>query len=171
MKNRGFTLLEILIVIALLGIFFGLVSLIYITNVKSILDLSSQANEKIKILSIYNQLRKQFVSKYTKKDINFYITKDRISFYTYYPVFYYGAVRVEYYIKQVGDKYQLVYEEFPYIDGKLGNDGLKKMVLGEFKNLKLEAYDKDRKRLETYKGKDFPQYLKLNINGSEFYAY
>jgi len=171
MKNKAFTLLELLIVITLLGIFFGLVSLIFITNIKAGLDLSLRANSEIQYLSIYNQIRKQFVARYTKQDKNVYITRDRVSFYTYYPVFFYGAVRVEYYIQRNEDKYQLIYEEFPFVDGKLGNKGLKKMVLGEFEKAQIEAYFKNNRKQLEYKGKDFPTYLKLILNDNEFFIY
>jgi prepilin-type N-terminal cleavage/methylation domain-containing protein len=171
MKTKGFTLLELLLVITLLGIFFGLVSLIYISNIKAGLDLSLQANQQIQILSIYNQLRKQFVAKYPKGKIDIYITDDRISFYTLYPVFFFGAVRVEYYIKRVDDKYLLIYEEFPFVDGKLGNRGLKKMILGKFNNVKLEAYDNRNTKITNYKGNKFPKYIKLQIEGKELYIY
>jgi prepilin-type N-terminal cleavage/methylation domain-containing protein len=171
MKNKGFTLLELIIVITLLGIFFGLVSLIYINNIKAGLDLTSFANKEINYLSIYNQFRKQFISKYTQKNINIYITENRISFYTYYPIFFYGAVRAEYYIKREGDKYLLIYEEFPYVDGNLGQRGLKKIILGSFKNVSIEAYSKDKNKLTNYKNKEFPKYIKLILDNEEFFIY
>ncbi len=167
MKNKGFTLLELLLVVTLLLIIFGVVGLSFSSNIKQNLHLSYRINSQINGLSIYNQLAKQIFSGYTQRKINIKLEKDRLSFYTYYPLFFSGAVRAEYYIEEKDGKKLLVYEEFPYVDGKLGYGGLKRQVLGTFKNLSFEAL-KNNRFYTSYSDKDFPQVIKLVLNENQY---
>ncbi len=167
MKNDGFTLLELLLVLTLILLVFGVIGFSFTSNIKENIELSSRINRSIESLSIYNQLAKQFFSGYTQKNINIKLTHNRLSFYTYYPLFYPGAVRAEYYIEEENGLKKLIYEEFPYVDGKLGFGGLKKQVLGIFKKVSFEVY-KGNRFLTSYSGKDFPQVLKIVLNDKEY---
>ena len=170
MKNRGFTLLELLLVVSLLLIVFGVVGLSFTANIKGNIELSGRINKTVEELSIYNQLAKQFFSGYTGLGTNIKLEKDRLSFYTLYPVLYFGAVRAEYYVEDFEGKKKLVYEEFPYVDGKLGYGGLKKQVLGVFKNVSFEAYTGNR-FYTSYSGKTFPKVLKVTLDDKEYYIF
>ena len=167
MKNKGFTLLELLLVLVLILLAFGVIGFSFTSNIKGNIELSTKINSYIESLSIYNQIAKQFFSGYTKKRINIRLNKDRLSFYTYYPLFYPGAVRAEYYIEEEKGVKKLIYEEYPYVDGRLGFEGLKKQVLGRFKNIYFEAY-KGNRFYTSYSGKEFPQVLKLVLDEQEY---
>ena len=174
MKNKiskGFTLLELIVVITLLSIIFALIGFTFIKNIEGSLEISEKINETVSALSVYNQLERQIFARYTpdnKKNV-IKLTEESLSFYTGYPIFYEGFVRVEYKIEETEDNEKLlIYEEFPYIDGKLGGDGLKKTVLGKFKDIRIE-FIKDLKVYKSYEGKVYPQIIKLYINDEEFF--
>lgn len=167
MKSKGFTLLELLLVLSLLLIVFGVIGFSFSSNIKQNLELSERINKTIESLSIYNQLSKQLFSGYQKNKENFRLDRNRISFYTLYPVFFSGAARAEYYVEEKEGKNYLMYEEFPFIDGKLGYPGLKKQVLGIYKQINFEVLN-NNKYYETFSGKDFPQAVKIVLDGQEY---
>jgi len=167
MKDKGFTLLELLLVITLVMLVFGIVGFSFVNFLTGNARLSAQINNTIKDLSVYNQITKQMFSLYTGKKINIQIDANRISLYTLFPVFYEGAVRAEYYIKEENKKKILIYEEYPYVDGKLGYPGLKKMVLGEFQSLSFEIL-KDGRFADQYAGQKTPPALKITADGGEY---
>ena len=169
MKNKGFTLLELLLVVTLLLVVFSVVGSVFISEMKGNIQLTAKMNRYIQYLSVKNQLTKQFFSKIENRSMTFKLGSDGISFYTLYPVFFTGAVRAEYKIEKTkNDKYRLIYEEFPYIDGNLGGAGLKKITLGTFDKVSFSIIN-DGKEYENYSGKKFPQILKLKINEETFY--
>ena len=169
--KKGFTLLELLLVFTLLLVVFGVIGLSFTGNIKGNIELSAKVNKTVEGLSIYNQIAKQFFSGYTERRINIKLDGDRLSFYTRYPLFFPGVVRAEYYIEKDEDgKEKLIYEEFPYVDGKLGYPGLKKQVLGTFKDVKFEAY-KGSRFYNSFSGKKFPSVIKIYLDGHEFYVY
>ncbi len=169
-QDKGFTLLELLIVITLIAIVFSIGGFVFINNIKSMFSFSSELNNSTVQLSFINQLTAQLFSKYEKRYENIKIDEDRISFYTGYPVFYEGFVRAEYILKKNKDTgYTTVYyEEFPYIDGNLGFDGLKKSYIGKFKNLKISVYDGGKWYI-NYRNKKFPAVIKVSIDGNDYY--
>ena len=168
-RNKGYTLLELLLVISLLSIAFSLIGLIYINNIKGNIKLTAEVNQNIKYLSVYNQIQKQFYSYYLNRKINIKLENNRLSFYTGYPIFYGGIVRAEYYTELSEDgNYYLIYEEFPYPDGKLGFEGSKKLVLGKFKNVNFNIMNKN-KIFSSFKNKKFPNGLILEIDEKKFY--
>ncbi|WP_457639344.1 hypothetical protein [Persephonella sp.] len=164
---KGFTLLELLLVVSLTLIVFGVVGFSFVNFFRGNVELSAQINKTVSHLSVYNQLSRQLFSIYTGKAENIKIDGNRISFYTYYPVFFEGAVRAEYYIKEEKGKKLLYYEEYPYVDGKLGHPGLKKAVLGVFQFLEFEPYYggsfKDR-----YTGKKPPEAIRINFKENQY---
>ncbi len=171
MKNKaGFTLLELLLVLVLILLVFGVIGFSFTTNIKGNVYLSQKINKTVEQLSIYNQISKQFFSGYTGKAVNIKLDKERLSFYTFYPVFYSGAVRAEYYIETSGNKKKLIYEEFPYVDGKLGFGGLKRIVLGTFDNISFEAFNRNR-FYSSFTGKVFPRVLKVTLDRKDYYIF
>ncbi len=170
MRNRGFTLLELLLVLVLVLLTFGIVGLSFTSNIKGNAELSAKINKEVEGLSIYNQIAKQFFSGYTKETVNIRLSRDRISFYTYYSLFFPGAVRAEYYVEEEKGLKRLVYEEYPYVDGKLGFEGLKKQVLGTFKKVSFEAY-KGNRFYTSFSDKKFPQVLKIVLDDKEYLVF
>jgi prepilin-type N-terminal cleavage/methylation domain-containing protein len=167
--KKGFTLLEVLLVLSLILIVFSVLGFSYISNIKHSIELSSRIGKFAQYLSVTDQLSKQFFARIEKKDQNFLLDRDRISFYTLYPLFYSGAVRAEYRVKRTKEgRYVLTYEEFPYIDGKLGWDGVKRITLGNFKNVSFYVIDRG-KIYENYTDKKFPYILKIVIDDQTFY--
>lgn len=168
-KNEGFSLLELLVVIILISLVFSIGGTVFINNIKSMGDFENSINNNINEIAFINQLTAGLYSKYEKRDENIKIEEDRISFYTGYPVFYEGFVRAEYILKKSDEDYtDIYYEEFPYVDGNLGFDGIKKSYIGKFKNLKIYIYD-GQNWLVNYKGKNFPQIIKISIDGFDYY--
>jgi len=170
MKSKGFTILELLLVLSLVLIFFGLVGMSFTNSVKDNMELSKDINRAVESLSVYNQLSKQLFSAFTGKSINIKLEKDRLSFCTFYPLFFSGCVRAEYYVEEKEGKKRLVYEEFPYCDGNLGLPGLKKEILAYFDNIRFEAYRRNRV-YDTFSGKEFPDFIKLSIDNEDYFIH
>ncbi len=167
-NKKAFTILELLLVITLLLLIFGVAGFTFINNLKGIKDVDITINTEVNNLSLLNQLSKQLFAKYEKKPVNIIVERDRISFYTLLPIFFEGAVRSEYIFEKEGDKIKVVYEEYPFVDGNLGMEGIKRQVIGIFNDIKVEVLEGDR-WLENYKGGEVPTIFKLIINGEEFY--
>ncbi len=167
-NNKAFTILELLLVVTLLLLIFGIAGFSFINNLKGIQQIDSTINNEVNNLSLINQLSKQLFAKYEKKSINIIVERDRISFYTLLPVFFEGAVRAEYIFEKEGDKIKISYEEYPYVDGNLGLEGIKRQVVGLYDSIKVEVLQGDR-WLENYKGAEFPTVFKVIVNGEEFY--
>ncbi|WP_457625168.1 prepilin-type N-terminal cleavage/methylation domain-containing protein [Persephonella sp.] len=168
MKSKGFTLLELLLVVSLFLLIFGVAGYTFISNIRGSLELSYLTNRYVSYLSVNEQLTRQIFSKIEKKKENFVLGSDGISFYTVYPVFFEGAVRAEYRIKKEHKKIKLFYMEYPYIDGRLGSEGVKKVLLGVFDDVKFEAYYRGR-FTDRYRGKIFPYMLRIKLDDSYFY--
>lgn len=168
-EEKAFTLLELIVVITLLSVLFALIGFTFIKNIEGSIYTSEKIYSAVKEISVYNQLEKQiFSKKTTNKNISILLSENRLSFYTGYPIFYTGFVRAEYVIQEEDNKKVLIYEEFPYIDGQLGTEGLKKVNLGKFDNLSIEVI-KDRKVYKSYKNKDFPDLIKIEIDNNIYY--
>jgi len=169
MKDKGFTLLELLLVVTLLLIVFSVMGSVFVSEMKGSIYLTGKLNRYIEYLSIKNQITRQFFSKIENRKINFRLGSDGVSFYTLYPIFYLGAVRAEYRIEKIeNNRYRLVYQEFPFIDDNLGNEGLKKITLGTFEEIRFSAIN-DGKEYENYSSHNFPEILKIQINKESFY--
>ncbi len=167
--NNGFSLLELILVITLLLLVFGIVGSIFVNNIKAVKELQTDIQIETRNLSFINQLSKQLFAKYEKKPENIIIQRDRVSFYTYYPVFFEGAVRAEYIFEKTDNqKIKVIYEEFPYVDNNLGLEGIKKQYIGTFNKVYIEILQRDT-WLENYRGKRFPRIIKLTLDDSIFY--
>jgi len=168
-KSRGFTLLELLVVVTLLLIVFSIVGLTFVNNIRGIRDIQAEINNQARDLSLLNVLSKQLFARYNKLNENIIVERDRLSFYTYYPVFFEGAVRAEYIFEPYeNNKVRVIYEESPYVDGKLGVEGVKKQFIGVFERVALEPLLGDR-WLENYRGKNFPIIYRLILDDSTYY--
>ncbi|NPA51913.1 MAG: type II secretion system protein [Aquificae bacterium] len=168
-SKRGFSLLELIVVITLLSIVFGIIGTVFINSSKGITQVQINIQKEIKNLSFLNQLSKQLFAKYEKKPQNIVIQRDRISFYTYYSLFFEGAVRAEYIFEETeNDLIKVTYEEAPYVDGKLGIQGLKRQYIGLYKKVTVDVLQGDS-WFENYRGKLFPRIIKLTLDGEQFY--
>ena len=132
-SERAFTLLEILVVVALVAVLFSAVEFFYSGTMFSSGDLERRAVRLEDAVSLYSQLSRQLFSSFNPEQENFLLTGDRLSFYTLYPVFYSGGVRAVYLFKKTesGDT-EVIYQEFPYPDGKLEANGTMRFVVGRF---------------------------------------
>ncbi len=166
--KKAFTILELLLVITLLLLIFGIAGFAFINNLKGIQEVDITINKEVNNLSLINQLSKQLFAKYEKKPVNIIVERDRISFYTLLPVFFEGAVRAEYIFEKEGGKIKVKYEEYPYVDGNLGLEGIKRQTIGIYDSIKIEVLQGDI-WLENYKGAAFPNVFKIIVNGEEFY--
>jgi hypothetical protein len=168
---KGFTILELLIVITMMVLLSTVTLYVYINTIDGAKRIEKSNEEILQTCAALVQMEKQLFSIYKAEGGYIQFKKGRLSFYTYYPVLYGGIVRAEYYVKQVDEKQLLVYEEYPYVDHKLGEDGLKKITLGSFDALKLQVVD-------AFKGAtdndiDNPTDLKgfrLEIDNKEYYV-
>jgi hypothetical protein len=167
-NKNAFTILELLLVITLLLLIFGIAGFSFINNLKGVQQIDTTINKEVNNLSLLNQLSKQLFAKYEKKPVNIVVERDRLSFYTLLPVFFEGAVRAEYIFEKKGDKIKITYQEYPYVDGNLGMEGIKRQVIGIYDSINIEVLQGDR-WLENYKGAEFPYIFKITINGEEFY--
>ncbi len=167
--NKGFTLLELLIVVVLISIVFSIGGMVFINNLKSFSDFNIGLAEKSLEIGFVNQLSSQMFSKYEGKPTNFVLTNSSLSFYTYYPVIFDGLVRAEYtFEKDENGIVTVKYEEFPYVDGKLGTSGLKEIFIGKYNNISIEVLQNGVWE-KIYKHKKFPQIVKLKINSFTYY--
>jgi hypothetical protein len=161
----AFTLLELLIYITLAIIVSSITLYIYLNTSYGIRDIKQNNMAMTQRFSILVQMEKQLFSLY-KEGGAIKLKDGRLSFYTLYPVFYSGIVRAEYFFDR-GTKL-LYYEEYPYVDGNLGTDGLKKMVLGKFDELDFyfldnSSWSKDYKDGITLKA------IRLDIDNESYY--
>ncbi|HHG73574.1 MAG TPA: prepilin-type N-terminal cleavage/methylation domain-containing protein [Persephonella sp.] len=170
MRNKGFTLLELLLVVTLLLLVFSVIGSVFISELKGNILLKGKINRYIEYLSVKNQLTKQFFSKIEKRKTNFKLGSDGLSFYTLYPIFFPGAVRAEYKIEKTeNNRYRLIYQEFPFIDENLGEEGLKKMTMGTFDKITFTVIN-NGKEFENYSDQKFPQIIKINMDDEYFYV-
>ncbi|WP_456426027.1 type II secretion system protein [Desulfurobacterium sp.] len=169
MKNgkSAFTLLEILIVVSLMAVLFAAVEFFYSGIVFSSGNIERRAVQLEDTLSLYSQFSKQLFSFFKPENENFLLTQDRLSFYTLYPVFYTGGVRAVYLFEKADDgRVKVIYQEFPYPDGKLESNGTKEIVLGEFSGFDFKVLDGNH-WTENFKG-NFTGVAKLSVDGREF---
>ena len=172
-KNNGFTLLELLLVILLLVITFGVIGFTFVNNLTGIKRLDITINQEVSKLSLINQLSKQLFARFEYHGkpnyTNIILERDHLSFYTLYPAFFQGCVRAEYTFEKIDEnKVKVIYEEFPFRDGNLGMPGLKKQVVGIFPKLSLEVLKRD-KWYENYKGTKVPTIFRLIIGDETYY--
>lgn len=161
----AFTLLELIIYITLALIVSSITLYIYVNTTYGIKDLQKNNAIMIQKMSTLIQLEKQVFAIY--KDKNYLKLKDnRLSFYTLYPSLYSGVVRAEYYFNP--DEKVLYYEEYPYIDGNLGSDGLKKVVIGRFDSVKFSILT-DNEWVDEYDLGKPSKAIKVSLDNEQYF--
>ncbi|SNR80484.1 prepilin-type N-terminal cleavage/methylation domain-containing protein [Desulfurobacterium atlanticum] len=167
MKSRkGVTLLELLIVVTLFAVIFSAVEFLFSGTIFSSASLSSRVNKDTEAISFYSQLSAQLFSSFNPRRENFLLDSDTLSFYTLSPLFYPCGVRAEYRFKKDNGTVEVVYEEFPYPDGRLGEEGKRKVVIGRFSDVKFYVYVNGEWK-DAYRG-SFQGIGKVEIDGREY---
>jgi prepilin-type N-terminal cleavage/methylation domain-containing protein len=155
--KRAFTLLEVIIVITLLGLVFGLFSYVFKSSVESSVFLAGDSQRlKEEALLVWNIQRKVISAK------DAYMEKDKLFLHTYAGDYYPGLVKCVFIYKDG----VLYYYEFPYPYGDIKFYEDDKLIkLGKFKELSFSAV-KGGKTEETYKG--LPDLYRITIDGREY---
>lgn len=155
--KRGFTLLEVLLVITLMGVFFGLLSYSFYSSARnSYLLLESAELTKEENLLFWNLQRKitGAVDLYLRKDALFVITSSGD--------YYQGMVKCAYLYKDGW----LYYYEFPYPYGEITFYEEDKVIkLGRFDEFSFRAYVNGQ-YLEEFRG--VPQWVEVRSGGKTF---
>ncbi|OMH40861.1 type II secretion system protein [Desulfurobacterium indicum] len=166
-SKSAFTLLEILIVVSLMAVLLAAVEFFYSGTVFSSGDIEQKAVYVENDLNLYSQLSRQLFSFFKPRNENFLLTKDRLAFYTLYPVFYSGGVKAVYIFRREGNgKTEVIYQEFPYPDGKLDSNGTKKIVIGDFSNFEFQVLNGGN-WTENFEG-NFTGIARLFVDGKKF---
>ncbi|WP_457570146.1 type II secretion system protein [Desulfurobacterium sp.] len=166
-SKSAFTLLEILIVVSLMAVLFAAVEFFYSGTVFSSGDVEKKAVCMENDLNLYSQLSRQLFSFFKPESENFLLTKNRLAFYTLYPVFYSGGVRAVYIFKKKDNgKTEVIYQEFPYPDGKLDSNGTKEIVLGDFSSFGFQVLNGGN-WTESFEG-NFTGIARLFVDGEKF---
>jgi len=168
---KGFTILELLIVITMMVLLSTVTLYVYINTIDGAKRIEKSNEEILQTCAALVQMEKQLFLFIKQKAVTSSLKRGDCHFILIIQCFMGGIVRAEYYVKQVDQKQLLVYEEYPYVDNKLGEDGLKKITLGSFDTLKLQAVD-------SFKGTtdndiDNPTNIKgfrLEIDNKEYYV-
>ncbi len=165
-SRKGFTLLEVLIVVALFVVLFAAIEFMFTGTLFSALEISGKVDKETSALSLYSQMNRQLFSRFNPKKENFLLTENRLSFYTLSPVFFEGGVRAEYLFNGTERGVRVIYEEFPCPDGRLGTKGKKKMDFGVFDNVSFSVFQNGEWKREF--GEDFPGIGNLTVDGRSF---
>lgn len=153
-NKKGFTLIEVLIVILLIGFIYSLLSMIFYSNIGNSLNIISDS-EKLKREAIFfwNIQRKVASAK------EIYLNKGNLYMLTTAGDFYEGLVKSAYIFRE-GNLY---YYEFPYPYGDLRFYEEDKLTnLGKFENFRILAH-KNKNQYEEFNG--FPDYFSVEFNG------
>ncbi len=156
-KNKGFTLVEVLIVLSLLGLTFSVLLLTWARGMDSSLNISKRAEElKSEILLFWDLQRKILGAKKIK------LYRGNIYMITTGGSIYQGIVKCAY----VFNNGSLFYYEYPYPYGALEEIEEDKLQrIGNFENFEVSAV-KDKKEWRDYEG--MPDYVVIRLNDREF---
>ncbi len=156
-RDRGFTLVEVLIVLAVMGLAFGSLALIISRGTDSSSALIKDSESfKLEVTLFWDLERKVLGAKRIK------IEKDSIYMYTTGGNHFPGVVKCAYTLREG----KLMYYEFPYPYGSIDDlEGGVSYVIGKVES--FEVFASDGERDETvYDG--IPPFVKVVINGREF---
>jgi len=159
--NKAFTLVEILIVLTLFGLIFGLIAFSFHNIVKNSISLVEAGADVKNRAILFWDIQRAILS---AKDI--YIEENGESSILYLitagGLFEDGVVKAVFFLE---DGF-LKYEEFPYNYGDIRYTGEGKVYnLGKVRKFRVEAYN-GRRRLTTFRG--IPEFIVINIDDQEF---
>ncbi len=159
--NKAFTLVEILIVLTLFGLIFGLIAFSFHNMVKNSINLVDLGEDIKSKARLFWDIQRAILS---AKDM--YIEEDgensRLYLVTAGGLFEEGVVKAVFFVEEGF----LKYEEFPYYYGDIRYTGEGKIYnLARVKEFRVEAYN-GRRRLTNFKG--IPEFVLIRINGQEF---
>ncbi len=152
--RRAFTLVEVLLVVVLLSVFFGVLSYSFYSSVRSSYALSGTAQmDKDTALLFWNLQRK------LSGAVDLYLKKDALFMLTSAGDYYQGLVKCAYIYKDGW----LYYYEFPYPYGDITYYEEDRLVrVGRFEGLSLRAY-MNGQYVEELRG--LPQWVELKLEG------
>jgi prepilin-type N-terminal cleavage/methylation domain-containing protein len=152
--RRAFTLVEVLLVVVLLSVFFGVLSYSFYSSVRSSYALSGTAQmDKETALLFWNLQRK------LSGAVDLYLKKDALFMLTSAGDYYQGLVKCAYIYKDGW----LYYYEFPYPYGDITYYEEDRLVrVGRFEGLSLRAY-MNGQYVEELRG--LPQWVELKLEG------
>lgn len=146
--KKGFTLIEVLIVIILIGLIFSLLSMIFYSNINNSLNLILESERLKKEASFFWNIQRKIAS---AKEIH--LDKGNLYMLTTAGDYYEGVVKSAYIFRDGN----LFYYEFPYPYGDLRFYEEDKLYnLGKFKNFNILAF-KNEKKYDEFIG--FPDYF------------
>ncbi len=152
--KRGFTLLEVLLVVALMGVFFGVLSYGFYSSVRnSYLLMESAEATREEVMLFWNLQRKLTGAQ------DLYLKRDALFMTTTAGDYYQGVVKCAYLYKDGW----LYYYEFPYPYGDITFYEEDKLIrLGRFKELSFRAFAGGQ-FLEEFRGK--PNWVEIKGEG------
>lgn len=155
--KRGFTLLEVLLVLVLMGVFFGVLSYSFYSSARSsYLLLESAEITKEEALLFWNIQRK------LSGAVDLYLKKDALFMITSAGDYYQGVVKCAYLYKDGW----LYYYEFPYPYGDITFYEEDRLIrLGRYDEISFRAYANGQ-YLEEFKG--LPQWVELKLDSKIF---
>ncbi|MEZ0360718.1 MAG: prepilin-type N-terminal cleavage/methylation domain-containing protein [Hydrogenobacter sp.] len=155
--KRGFTLLEVLLVLVLIGILFGLISYTFYSLVTNSLSLAKDSERLKEDASLLWNIQRKILS---SKSI--YLEKDKLFIITSAGDYYEGMVKCAYIYKDG----ILYYYEFPYPYGDIRFYEEDKLIkLGRFDTISFRAY-KGGNFYDTFDG--IPELIYVKMNNREF---
>lgn len=151
--KEGFTLIEVLIVIILIGLIFSILSMIFYSNISNSLNFISRSEKLKREANFFWNIQRKIAS---AKEIQ--LDKNNIYMFTTAGDYYEGMVKSAYIFRDGN----LFYYEFPYPYGDLKfyeEDKLNN--LGKVKNFRIMAFKKER-QYEEFKG--MPDYFMIEYD-------
>lgn len=152
-NKKGFTLIEVLIVIVLIGLIYSLLSMIFYSNIGNSLNIISDSEKLKREANFFWNIQRKVAS---AKEI--YLNKGNIYMLTTAGDYYEGLVKSAYIFRE-GNLY---YYEFPYPYGDLRfyeEDKLNN--LGKIDKFQILAY-KNENKYDEFTG--FPDYFLVDYN-------
>ncbi|MFN3598517.1 MAG: prepilin-type N-terminal cleavage/methylation domain-containing protein [Aquificaceae bacterium] len=151
--RKGFTLLEVLLALTLMGVFFSTLSYVFYNTIKNSYSLSEASEVTKEEINLFWDLQRKLMG---AKDI--YLKKSMLFMITSSGNYYQGVVKCGYVYKDGW----LYYYEFPYPYGDMAfYEEDKLMKIGKFKELYFRAFAGDYQ--EEFRG--LPQWIEVYLEG------
>lgn len=153
-NKKGFTLIEVLIVIVLIGLIYSLLSMIFYSNIGNSLNIISDSEKLKREANFFWNIQRKVAS---AKEI--YLNKGNIYMLTTAGDYYEGLVKSAYILKE-GNLY---YYEFPYPYGDLRfYEEYRLNNVGKVEKFQILAF-KNENKYDEFIG--FPDYFFVEYNG------